>query len=690
MFDPLSDPELVLRERFGFDAFRPGQREAIEALLEHRRLLCIQPTGYGKSLLYQLPSVLLDGITLVISPLLALVRDQVQQLGARFGIPAGSINSDQEEAENDAVVAAARSGDLKILFVAPERLDNLKHYQFLLDLAVALVVVDEAHCISTWGHDFRPSYRQIIEAIRALEARKPDLHVLGLTATADHRTEADIVAQLSAGGAPRVLRSDMDRPNLALGAMRVDGLAAKLAHLEALMGALEGCGILYCATRDQSERVARYLADAGHEVVAYHAGLEPERKRALQTAFVQGTYKAIAATNALGMGIDKSDLRFVVHVDVPGSITACYQEVGRAGRDGLPARGLLLFDPADRRIQEHFIHSAQPSVDDFRAILQVIEPDAGGEWPNQTQVRRRAGQHPTRTTVVLAELREQGLVEKVLEKGRQIYRRTGLEHTPDLSRYQRQRQVRERELGSMMAYGAGQVDCHMAALRRALGDEAPARCGRCAQCAPEDWTPPAASDWGLRLERARAWMDQQEVLIRGTRRPLMSPGAALYDSEGRQAAFMGFMRGRTGHDPLPEAVVVAVVQRARALAARHHIGAVVSLPSRSWARRDDAADAVSAALGVPRAEALAWRDAPPNRQGELLNTEQRQANVANRMCVIGEALEVPGLLLVDDYTGSGLTLREATRALRKAGFEGDLVPLTVARVRWRLGAPGIV
>ncbi|MCZ6794587.1 MAG: RecQ family ATP-dependent DNA helicase, partial [Planctomycetota bacterium] len=363
---PKLDLDSVLRERFRFSTFRPGQREAIEALLEGGRIICIHPTGHGKSLLYQLPATLLEGMTLVISPLLALMRDQIRQLHERFAITAAAINSDQSDEENEQVRLDAREGRLRILFVAPEQLDNLETYRFLSALPIDLLVVDEAHCISTWGHDFRPSYRQIMNAVRELEEARPSLRVLGLTATANRRTAADIVEQFRGadGRSAAIHRSPMDRPNLALRVVPVTGLDNKLSILSEILQGLEGCGILYCATREQTEIVAAYLSASGHDVVAYHAGLVPDQKRELQLAFTRGKQQVIAATNALGMGIDKPDIRFIVHVDVPGSITAYYQEVGRAGRDGQAALGILLFDERDREVQEYFIRSAQPDLAD--------------------------------------------------------------------------------------------------------------------------------------------------------------------------------------------------------------------------------------------------------------------------------------------------------------------------------------
>ena len=683
----------ALQTRFGFEQFRPGQEEAIRILLDDGRVLSIQPTGHGKSLLYQLPSVLLDGMTVVISPLLALMRDQLGHLRDRFRIPAASLNSDQTEEENAAARRAALEGGLKILFIAPEQLDNLETQAFVSRLPVELLVVDEAHCISTWGHDFRPSYRQIVKAVRDFQARRPNLRVLGLTATADARTEADIARQL--GGADeeplRVLRSPMDRPNIALSVTRVAGFGEKLEILGDLLPRWEGSGILYCATRENTELTADYLKQQGLDVVSYHAGYEPSRKRELQESFIRGDFKAIAATNALGMGIDKPDVRFIVHVDVPGSITAYYQEVGRAGRDGRPAQGVLLFDPRDSRIQEHFIRSAQPSSEDFEKVLACLTPDREDAWPTLTAVKTRSGLHPTKVTVILAELAEQGFAEKVLQGRSQVYRTTGATDHLDLGRYQRQHQVRTRELGAMLGYGRGEVECLMHALRSALGDTESGPCDRCSLCAPERApTAENRSDGAA----ARAWVLDRPVPIAASARPPMSGGLALFDSEHRSRPFLEFMRRRASDDAeLRDEVRSGLTARLARLKAEYRLEAAVLLPSRTWKQRESTGRFIAAELGVPLfPDLLQWRSPPEKRQGELRNNDQRRENVAGRMGVSGNLpAGTRTILLLDDYTGSGATLKEAVRALRKeAGFEGSIVPLAIAKVRWRIGAPGMI
>ncbi|MBS0357864.1 MAG: ATP-dependent DNA helicase RecQ, partial [Proteobacteria bacterium] len=346
----------VLKNQFGFNAFRPGQLEAIMALLNHGELLCIQPTGHGKSLLYQLPATLLEGVVLVISPLIALMRDQLEQLKNRFHISAASINSDQGEEENQNVRRIVQEARVKILFVSPEQLDHIDRFQFLLSLPISLIVVDEAHCISTWGHDFRPSYRQIIHLVKALRDKSHDIKILGLTATANAKTEEDIKQQLSQEAKKIIVyRENMNRPNIQLSVVKAKSVGEKLLILEKIIQQLEGVGLIYCATQDNTELVAEYLKTKNIHAASYHAGYEAEIKQKLQRDFLNNQFKVIAATNALGMGIDKSDLRFIIHFDIPGSITAYYQEVGRCGRDGLPAKGILLYHFEDTKIQEHFI-----------------------------------------------------------------------------------------------------------------------------------------------------------------------------------------------------------------------------------------------------------------------------------------------------------------------------------------------
>ncbi len=677
----------LLKKRFGFSAFRPGQMEAIQALLQRGRLLCIQPTGHGKSLLYQLPSCLLEGITLVISPLLALMRDQIEHLNHRFQIPAASVNSDQSEEENADAKQKALRGEIKVLFVSPEQLDHIDRFTFLLELNVSLVVVDEAHCISTWGHDFRPSYRQILHFIQALEQKTPSIKILGLTATADDRVEKDIVRQLSSAAKQvDVFREQMDRPNIELSMIPVSGIASKLLLCTQLMGELKGSGLIYCATRENTELVAEYLQQQGVSITAYHAGLGPEEKRRIQSAFSSDAYKAVAATTALGMGIDKSNLRFIIHFDIPGSITAYYQEVGRCGRDGLKAEGVLLYDPADRKIQEYFIDSALPTEEDFEQILSSVR--MAEEPPNLTKIRRATGLHPTRVLIVVAELVEQGHLVKESVKGVQVYKITEQNAPLDLSRYLNQHAVKIHELDQMLGYAQQTAGCRMALLRKALGDKDPAACGHCDICLPRAQHSLFAPDAHLAPQQ---WLASRPIPIAETRTYRISPGLSLLDGKLRSPLFVRFMKERAEKEEIDSELLGLLKTHATSLAATTPFTALVLLPSTTWMARGSVGRALAEHLDIPFFDALLlWKTPPEKRQGELLNNDQRQYNVQEKMQVNPDLKVPPGpLLLLDDYIGSGATLKEAARVLRKK-TDAPFVPLTIANLKWRLGKAGFI
>ena len=680
----------TLQQTFGFQDFREGQLQSITTLLTKGRLLCILPTGYGKSLLYQLPACLLDGVTIVISPLLALMRDQMQHLNQRFNIPAGAINSDQSDEENYFMRQAALQGRIKILFVAPEQLDNVDKFNFLLNLNVQLVVVDEAHCISTWGHDFRPSYRQILQFLHAVQAKHGDVKMLGLTATANERVEADISKQIFVFGQEAVVfRQNMDRPNIRLSVLKTKGTAVKLAACEDLLNQLEGCGLIYCATRENTELVADYLKYKGLNVSSYHAGYEMDRKRQLQEEFVKDKYKALAATNALGMGIDKGNLRFIIHFDFPGSITAYYQEVGRCGRDGQKAEGVMLYDPADQNIHEYFIDSALPLPQDFENVIRSV---ANAEKPpGLTMIKMSTGLHPTRVTIVVAELIEQEYLAKYSLDGRQVYRALPKQGQPDLSRYTAQEKVKSYELKRMKHYGQQSQECRMVILRSSLGDKEAKNCKHCDSCLELSSEESFPTD---RILSIANWLNKRPLAIGSSAREKVSAGISILDSKIRSRIFVNFMKQRVncleGSLGMEEDLLELLTIHLNALAKKHRIMGIVPLPSRTWQARNKVAEFLAKQLGVSVMDLLAWKEVPPKRQGELFNNNQRHDNVHQRMKVNRQFVPSGTLILLDDYIGSGNTIKEAARALRAQGIANELVPFTIASVKWHLGKPGFV
>ncbi len=686
-----SQLETVLQKTFGFKEFRPGLREAIIALLTKGRVLCIQPTGHGKSLLYQLPSCLLGGVTVVLSPLLALMRDQIDHLRNRFGISAASINSDQSDEENAIARDAVRGGQVQVLFVAPEQLDHVDRFDFLLELDVRLLVVDEAHCISTWGHDFRPSYRQIIQFVQAAHQKNPAIKILGLTATADLRVQNDISKQLTLSGQDVVvLRETMNRPNIQLYAVETTGLAFKLAACGELLEQLEGCGLIYCATRENTELVAGYLKGLGKPVAAYHAGFDVDSKRKLQIEFIEDKYKALVATNALGMGIDKGNLRFIIHFDVPGSITAYYQEVGRCGRDGQMAKGILLYDRSDKKIQEYFIDSAQPKVGDFNQVIEVVRQAETA--PNLTTIKRLTGLHPTRVMIVVAELLEQGFLKKFSNNGSQVYGSLENHMTPDLSRYTNQYEVKTVELRKMLQYGEMTSPCRMETLRSALGDQDAKQCGQCDLCQKSPLhlqCPPQ------KIAAINEWLSRRPQPISPIYATKTSAGLSVLDGKLRSPYFIHFMRQRGECPPgalgLPDGLIELVKIHLKTLVADKVIACIIVIPSRTWKARCEVAAMIGEYLGVPvMTDLLEWNVLPEKRQGELLNNDQRHHNVHTKMRLTQQpsAVTKGAILVLDDYIGSGNTFKEAARTLRANGLKNELIPFTIAGIKWHLGKPG--
>jgi ATP-dependent DNA helicase RecQ len=331
----------LLSEVFGFDAYRPGQEEIVDAVIAGRNTLAIMPTGGGKSLCFQLPALVRDGVTVVISPLIALMRDQVRGL-RESGVAAGALTSGNTEDEIAEVMAALDAGTLKLLYMAPERLASLGTTQMLRRVGVSLIAVDEAHCVSQWGHDFRPDYLRIGELRRLL-----DVPLAAFTATADAETQVEIIEKLFDGVQPATFLRGFDRPNIHLAFAVKDSPRSQILNFAT---ARKGqSGIVYCGTRAKTETLAQALREAGHSACHYHGGMAAEDRRVVEARFQQEDGLIVAATIAFGMGIDKPDIRWVAHADLPKSIESYYQEIGRAGRDGAPAETLTLFGPDDIR-----------------------------------------------------------------------------------------------------------------------------------------------------------------------------------------------------------------------------------------------------------------------------------------------------------------------------------------------------
>ena len=462
-----------LREVFGYGEFLPGQAEVVASVLSGRDTLAVLPTGGGKSVCYQLPALLLDGLTLVVSPLLALMKDQVDAL-TRNGVAAAAINSTVPREEQGDILRRAADGDLRLLYVAPERFSDGRFVAALRGVSVALLAIDEAHCISQWGHDFRPSYRDL----GAARARLGSPPIVALTATADPRVRDDIVGRLGLAD-PDVRIAGFDRPNLRFHALRVRSQKEKLDQIADLLQALggEASAIVYCATRKRVESLSAALQARRIRCARYHAGLPEEDRVRIQNAFARDSVRIIIATNAFGLGIDKPDVRLVVHHDLPESIEAYYQEAGRAGRDGDPAECVLYYAPRDRGLREFFIELSHPSPETVLEVYRALVRRGGDREIIDDLVDRE--ETPGVNAAVQA-LVESGLAQR---QGRFAWAlRPEGEDEIDLAGLEEHRAHATAKLDTMQSY-AESATCLRARVLDYFGEVDGARaCGNCGPC----------------------------------------------------------------------------------------------------------------------------------------------------------------------------------------------------------------
>ncbi|WP_219414740.1 RecQ family ATP-dependent DNA helicase [Pseudonocardia nigra] len=677
--------EEVLATLAGPDArLREDQWTAVEALVAHRRrALVVQRTGWGKSAVYFVATALLRaagaGPTVIVSPLLALMRNQIDA-AALAGITAATVNS-ANTADWERTYAAVDAGEVDVLLVSPERLNNPDFRDRVLPRLTAsagMLVVDEAHCVSDWGHDFRPDYRRL----RALIAELPEgIPVLATTATANDRVVTDVAEQLGLGahdtGSTLVLRGSLDRESLRLSVVPLATPAQRLGWLAAHLDALPGAGIVYTLTIAAAEEVAEFLRERGHPVASYTGKTDPEERLAAESDLLANRVKALVATSALGMGFDKPDLGFVVHLGAPASPVAYYQQIGRAGRAVDRAEVVLLPGREDRDIWAYFASLAFPPEPLVRQTLGVLGP----EPLSTAAIETRVDLSRTRLEMLLKVLDSDGAAQRV--KGGWIA--TGEEWVYDAERHQRIAQARSAEQQAMLDY-IGTDECRLVFLRRQLDDPSAAPCGRCDVCAGPVWSADvdagattAAQERlarpGVEVPPRKQWpsgMAELGIPVAGR-----IPAAELAES-GRvigRLSDIGWgtrLRELIGGDdaPVPKDVLDACVR---------------VLAGWGWTERPVGVVGIGSRTRPHQLEHLARRIAEIGRLpllGMLVPAGQRPAAAANsaqRLAAVWGAFEEPAfevphgpVLLVDDLIDSGWTATVAARHLRLAGTSAVL------------------
>lgn len=665
--------------------FRPDQLEAIQdVVVDRARVLCVQRTGWGKSAVYFVATALLReagaGPTLIVSPLLALMRNQIAA-AERLGLRAHTINSTNRD-EWDDVRDRLAAGTIDLLLISPERLNNPRFREEMLPLfaaSVGLLVIDEAHCISDWGHDFRPDYRRVKDVLDALA---PGVAVLGTTATANDRVVADVVSQLGeAGGeALRTYRGPLARPSLRLEVLDLPRPAERLAWLAENLPRMNGSGIVYTLTKRDAEQVAAFLSARGIAAVPYSGEHETEDRIATEDRLLRNEIKAVVATSALGMGYDKSDLSFVVHYQAPGSVISYYQQIGRAGRGVEHADIVLLRGGEDRRIQDFFIEQAFPDRERVSAVLGELS-NAADEGRTVRELMAVVNLGMGRIEAMLKILDVEGAVTRDGSRWKIV---PDADWSYDAERYAQVTELRRAEQRAMAAFGSD-GRCLMRVLQEELDDPAPEDCGRCSVCAgggreSQFSTPPdpalvEAAGRHLRstpieLDVKKMAPDAGGVMRKIPADVLVEPGWALArfgDGGWWPAVERGLETGEFEGD-----VVEALADVVRA----GGVDWVTSVPSvRLGEVLARLGDRIARALSVPYVgvvERVSQR--PPQR--EMANAAQQAANVRGAFRVVGSPPPGVGVLL-DDRRISGWTLAMVGGQLRRAGAE-RVVPLALA------------
>ncbi len=444
------EAEKKLKGVFSIDHFYDEQWLAIDKIFKGERILMIERTGFGKSLCYQFPATLFEGITVIFSPLIALMRDQVNSL-CKKGIPAAYINSEQSPEDNTLAIQNALEGKIKILYIAPERQENQEWIEATKMMKLSMVVIDEAHTISTWGHDFRPAFRRIIDLVKLLPISLP---VLATTATATKRVQHDIEQQI--GGLLTTIRGDLVRPNLQLYVIRVKSEDDKLIWLAANLNSLPGTGLIYTGTRVDTGVYAEWLKFVGINAIDYNAGFDAATRKDIEKGLMSNKYKCVVSTNALGMGIDKPDIRFIIHTQIPVSPIHYYQEIGRAGRDGKPTKIILFFNEekdeenryADCQLPLSFIENARPPIKKYMRVIDLLKE----ELLSERELMKRANLKQNQARVIKTDLIEQGIIKEAIYGKSKKYEYQYNAQELDISKFEELREAKLSDLKSMVDY----------------------------------------------------------------------------------------------------------------------------------------------------------------------------------------------------------------------------------------------
>ncbi|MDI6783197.1 MAG: RecQ family ATP-dependent DNA helicase [bacterium] len=663
------EAERKLKIIFGFDRFYERQWETIEKIFQGNRVLLIEKTGFGKSLCYQFPATQFEGTTIIFSPLIALMRDQVKKLN-ELGISAKCINSNQSTEENNQIIEEAQQGKLKLLYVAPERQENYDWINAARQLKIAMVVVDEAHCISVWGHDFRPAYRRIINLVNLLPTHFP---VLATTATATKRVQEDIVKQM--GGGIQVIRGNLLRYNFRLRVILVKSEDEKFAWLGENITKIAGSGIVYTGTRVATKIYADWFNYLNIPSVAYHGGLTAESRKDIEQGLLENRWKCIVSTNALGMGIDKPDIRFIVHIQIPQSPIHYYQEIGRAGRDGYPTYGLLFYNhPEDKELPIAFIDTARPPVEKYQQVIELLQEEPFG----LTKLMKRTNLRRTQLGVILADLIEQGIAIEIPYGRRKEYEFQFNAPELDTHQFTKLREAKCAELDTMVEYTGTEI-CRMKFLCNYLGDTLSEKCGKCDNDLRKHIAVNLTSDWKSKLAHFKNNLFPcLEVESKRGKSILVNGVAASYYGFSDVGATIHKCKYEQGGD-FPDDLLQMTLNAFRKRFHQEKFDLVVYIPpTESSDLVKTFTKKIAAALNLPISHHL-QKSKKTKPQKMFQNFVLKRSNVKDAFTyLVPNEVKGKSVLLIDDIYDSGTTIREIGILFTKLEAK-KLAPLVIAK-----------
>lgn len=660
------EQENKLKQTFGLERFYDDQWETIDRILKGERVLLIEKTGFGKSLCFQYPATVFQGTTVIFSPLIALMRDQVKKLNT-LGIAAKCINSEQTPEENTQIIEDAKSGKVKILYIAPERQENSEWIEATRQMNLSMVVIDEAHCISVWGHDFRPAFRRIINLVKLLPTGLP---VLATTATATKKVETDVASQI--GGNISVLRGNLLRENFKLYVVKVTSEDEKLIWLGQNLEKLEGTGILYTGTRVDTEIYSKWFEHLKFSSIGYNAGLDTNSRIAIENGLMSNKWKCVISTNALGMGIDKPDIRFIIHTQIPQSPIHYYQEIGRAGRDGKPSNIILFYNPEDKKLPEAFIEGGRPSILKYEKVINAIRNEQLGE----RELMRKTNLKQTQIRVIKSDLVEQGIIREVTVGRSKLFEY--ITNAPELNTkvFEELRNTKKADLEQMIHY-VETSQSRMKFLCDFLGDSTTYNFTNCDNTGLNKMTLHPNDEWMQKLQDFREdYFPNLEVEARGSN--IVNGVAASYFGVSNVGAALHRSKYNTKED-FPDFLLKLFLKAYRKKFGQEKFDFIVYVPPTSSGDLvKNFATKLSQVLKFPITHDLV-KTRQTKEQKVFENGYLKSDNVSGAFSFNNPGvLAGKSIILVDDIFDSGATIKELGKLFTNFGVI-KIAPMVIAR-----------